>query len=411
MYLRDAFVRWLAGLALLSSGWTTVALEPEDVLFFKTGPLSLRPQFSLGETYSDNIFYQETDPVEDFITVVSPGVKLQLGRPDHNYVELNYQYDHLFYIENSDLNTGQHTFNLTDELALERLKLRGADRIQLLSNPLGGVVEQIIDPNGNAIIVRGNVDRFSVSDSYTLSYDLSEKTAVYVRGDHSMVDYEQSVLLYDMRKLTGTGGFAFQVFPKTAVFGEVYYGQTRTEPNNPLQPGNPRLDAVGGYIGARGDFTPKLTGMAKVGYERREFTDDSSAPSDPVADLSLAYVFSPKRSLALTYSHQNFVSVQYSRQTYTADTVGLNFNQMLGTSGKWQATLGGSYSLYGYERGGGVSQSVDYNYIRASFSLAYKIQRWLTAICGYDFEKVMGDTGQVIEYDVNRVNLRLTVGF
>lgn len=411
MYLLNALARWLPGLAVLSTGLSVAALEPEELLFFKTGPLSLRPQFSLGETYSDNIFYQGTDEVNDFITTVSPGLKLQLGRPDHNNLQLNYQYDHLFYIDNSDLNTGQHTFDLKSEIALERLKLEGMDRIQLLSSPLSGVVERIIDANGNPTFIRGNVDRLAVADSYTLSYDLSEKTAVYVRGEHTMMDYDQNITLYDMRKLTGTGGFGFQVFPKTIVFGEAYYGQTRTEPNDSAQVSNPRLDAIGGYVGVRGNFTPKLTGMAKVGYEHREFSDDSSAPSDPVADLSIAYAFSPKRSLALTYSHQNFVSVQYSRQTYTADTVGLNFSQMLGSSGKWQTTLGGSYSLYGYERGGGVTQSVDYDYIRASFSLAYKIQRWLTASCGYDFEKVMGETGQVIEYDVNRVNLRMTVGF
>ncbi|MHC1766572.1 MAG: outer membrane beta-barrel protein [Verrucomicrobiia bacterium] len=411
MYLLNALARWLPGLAVVSTGLSVAALEPEEVLSFKTGPLSLRPQFSLGESYSDNIFYEGTDEADDFITTLSPGLKLQLGRPDHNNLQLNYQYDHLLYADNSDLDTGQHTIDLKSAIAFERLRLEGMDRIQVLSSPLSGVVERIIDPSGNATFTRGNVDRLAIADTYTFSYDLSEKTAVYLRGEHSLLNYEENVALYDMQKLTGTGGFGFRVFPKTIVFGETYYGRTRTEVNDPSQVSNPRLDAIGGYVGVRGNFTPKLTGMAKVGYEHREFADDSPTPSDPVADLSIGYAFSPKRSLALTYSHQNFVSIQYSRQTYTADVVGVNFNQMLGSTGKWQATVGGSYSLYGYEQGGGVAESVDYDYIRASFSLAYKIQRWLTASCGYDFEKVMGETGQVIEYDVNRVNLRMTVGF
>ena len=109
---------------------------------------------------------------------------------------------------------------------------------------------------------------------------------------------------------------------------------------------NPDVEFVGGFIGARGNFTEKLSGTAKVGYEWRRFTDGSSVPSEPVADLAITEQFSEKRGLSLTYSRQNNLSVQYSRQTYTADSVGLVFTQTLGPSRKWQATVSGNYTLY-----------------------------------------------------------------
>jgi Putative beta-barrel porin 2 len=406
--LRKPLVGTLVALGLSIQA---AALQPEDVLFMKAGPLTLRPQLSLSETYNDNIFYQGQNPVEDFITVVSPGLKLQLGRPEHNYISLGYTLDQLFYIRNPDLDAPQHTVDLADQFELQRLKLVGTDRFQLLSSPFGGVVERIIGTNGIATILGRDVNRTSFDDNYTLSYDLGEKTGLYVRATHSSTDYQQGIALYDIETLTGTFGFGYRAFPKTIFFGEGYYGQTTTEPNDVFLAPNPRLDFFGGYLGVRGNFTAKLSGMVKVGYESREFADGSSAPSAPVVDLALAQQFSETQSLSLTYSRQNNVSVQYSRENYTVDMIGLEFTQLMGPSRKWRATLGASYGMYGYEQAGSSANSVQYDYLRASANLAYQIQRWLTASIGYDFERVSGNSTAVIDYDVNRVTLRVAIGY
>lgn len=387
------------------------ALEPENVLVFKTGPLSIRPQVAATEQYNDNIFYQANDELEDFITIISPGLKLQLGRPAHNYVLLDYRMDQLFYASNDELNTAQHTLDLRNKFAWEKLRLEGSDRVQLLSSPLGGVTERVVDTNGVVVLVPGNIDRTSWDDDYTLSYDLGEKTGVYVRATHNFVDYQGGTGLYDLETLRGTGGFSYRAFAKTAFFGEVHYGQTRTEPNLSSQLENPRLEFVGGYLGARGNFTPKLSGTIKVGYESRSFQDGSEAPSDPVVELSLAHVFTEKRMLSLNYSRLNAVSVQYSRQTYTADTVALQLVQLFGPSRKWRAMAGLGYYHYQYEEGQGNLRATQYDYLRGTLNLAYQIQRWLTASCGYDFEQVSGDTTAVIDYTVNRVTLRLAIGY
>jgi hypothetical protein len=412
MLLRTTLTKvLLCGLAALGLCIQVAALEPEDVLFFKTGPLTLRPQVGLSEVYNDNIFYQGQNQVSDFVSVISPGLKLQLGRPEHNFISLGYTLDQLFYAQNPTLDTMQHSVELSDQLQLQRLKLVGTDHFQLLSSPLGGVVEQVIGTNGIATIIGKNVERTSFDDNYTLSYDLGEKTEIYGRATHSSTDYQQGIALYDIETLTGTFGFGYRAFPKTVFFGELYYGQPTTDPNVAYEPANPRLDFLGGYLGARGNFTEKLSGMVKVGYESREFSDGSSAPSDPVVDLSLTQRFSDKRSVSLTYSRLSNVSIQYSRQNYTADTIGLQFIQIMGSSGKWRATAGATYALYGYQQVGSSSGSLQYDYLRASGGLAYQIQRWLTASLGYDFERVSGDSRAVIDYNVNRVTLRLAIGY
>ena len=272
----------LLATTLVGSPGSAAALEPEDILIFQKGPLTVRPQLGLTEQFNDNIFYQHEDAIQDFISIVSPGLKLQLGRPEHNYFSAGYTLDQMFYADNPDLNTGQHTVELSSRLDGEHMDLTGSDRLQLLSNPLGGVVERVVQPGGVDTVTGVNVDRTTLDDTYTLSYDIGEKTGVYVRGMHSSVDYEEGIALYDIRTITGTVGFGYRAFPKTVFFGEMYYGQTATDPNARGMRENPRLSMVGGYAGVRGNFTPKLSGVAKLGYEVRSFSDGTSAPSEPV---------------------------------------------------------------------------------------------------------------------------------
>ena len=84
------------------------ALDPKDVLTFSVGPVSVRPQLGLSEVYNDNIFYLAEDPESDFISSISPGLKLQLGRVEENYLWLNYTLEQLLYAENRDLDALRH---------------------------------------------------------------------------------------------------------------------------------------------------------------------------------------------------------------------------------------------------------------------------------------------------------------
>ena len=44
--------------------------------------------------------------------------------------------------------------------------------------------------------------------------------------------------------------------------------------------------------------------------------------------------------------------------------------------------------------------------------MAYQIQRWLTANAGYEYEWVNGQSlSTAIDYNVNRVTLRLAIGY
>jgi hypothetical protein len=207
----------------------------------------------------------------------------------------------------------------------------------------------------------------------------------------------------------GTAGFGYRAFPKTGFFGEIYYGQTVTTPNFPA-PNVPHVNFIGSFIGARGSFTDKISGVVKAGYESREFSDNSSAPGSPVVDLSLNYAMSAKRSVLLSYARLHDVSVQFARESYTADAVTLRLGQTFGPAGKWNVSIGGSYGTYAYEQVGGATGR-QYDRYSGNINLAYQIQLWLSANLGYNFDAIRSGGGGVADYDINRVGLSLAVGY
>lgn len=91
--LRFSALCALASLGLASTR-TALALEASDFLIFNKGPLSLRPQFDVQESYNDNIFYRDKFVVGDMVTQMTPGLVLQLGDMfGENQLRLEYGYD------------------------------------------------------------------------------------------------------------------------------------------------------------------------------------------------------------------------------------------------------------------------------------------------------------------------------
>jgi hypothetical protein len=388
----------LAWLIVLSP--MALAIDPADVLVFSREPLALKPQLAVSQSYNDNIFYRTDQRVSDFITLVSPGADLQLGRDDANFLALEYRYRHFFYADQDQLNTGEHDIALRSRLLWNRLMITGGDRVQFLSSVLGGAERAVRDQN---------VERITFFHNYNFAYSVSDKSAVYLEGTYSAVDYEPGVSLYDINTLIGTAGFMFHALPKTSFFGELYYGQTATTPNF-AAPKNPHAEFVGGFLGVRGEFTERLTGIAKAGYEVREFSDGTPSPSSPVVDIALSQRFTDKTMATLAYARRHSVSVQFARQTYTANVISARLDQVLGVTGKWRGSLGGSYGNYEYERTD-IDLVRQYDIWSLNAGLDYQIQLWLRAGLAYTYERLASQARGFIDYNVNRVTLRMAVGY
>ncbi|MCL5096208.1 MAG: outer membrane beta-barrel protein [Candidatus Omnitrophica bacterium] len=406
-------------LALAASAGTIAchvqAFQATDLLAYSVGPVTLRPHAGLAESYDDNIFFQTAKKVGDSITTTSAGMSASLGREtpvnpwidffeeESNFVSIDYNLDYLIYATQSDLNAPNHDFSFKGRWRGNRLTVKGGDSVQLISGILSG---------GYTVAQKLNINRAIYNDNYMVDYAVSQKTRVYLNGTHYATDYESGTPLYDDNTLRATAGFGYQAFSKTSLFGEAYYGQSAIDPNlSPqIQPKGPHSTFEGGFLGVQGHFTAHLSGMLKVGYESREFSDNSPAPSSPVVEMSIVHRFREKTMTTLTYRRLSSISVQSAGVSYTADNFGLRLDQRLGSTGRWAASAGANVELGDYGESRFYTNRQDQWY-RFNVGLAYLIRPWIRTDFNYQFQKFTSNGPGIIDYDDNRVTLSLAVGY
>lgn len=392
-----------SGLCALSGVFLTGAsahgLEATDFLLYSKGSYSLRPHLDVAQIFNDNVYYRNDEKVHDLITLISPGLTVQLGTEDANFISLTYNFDRLQYWSESDQSANQHRIALGSHVVFNRLTLEGRDEIEMLSSVLGGGIS----------LGGQQVDRTTYFDEYRLTYEFSARTGVYIEGSHISQDFEEGIPLFDSNTLRGTAGFQYRAFSRSFLFGEIYYGQSALNANYDA-PKPPHAEFVGGFVGVHGFFTEKLTGSVKAGYEAREFSDGTPGGSLPVVEAELTERFTEKTVLTGTYSRRQQVSVQFARAAYSSDTIGLALRQEIGNDGRFRALARASFMLADYEPHPSFDQRTDH-LIFAGVELNYDFKIWLKGRLAYNYEHLDSDLGTIVDYDVNRVTLGLTIGY
>jgi hypothetical protein len=407
---------WVAGLLAVGS-IASAAENPGEYLSYSWKELVIQPQFDTAAMFTDNLFYSRgVNRVSDVMLTVSPGLKFQLGRDGENQASLEYMHDETLLIDYSDFNTRQERLQTAVRFVRGKIKVDGRDNLSFLSSILGGSISQS----------RQLVDRMTLNDIYTVTYDWTEKTDFYVRGTHFLVDYDRRTFLLDQHTLEGLLGMSYQWTPKLRLTVEGFYGNSSIEANAAAIAG-PDSQFFGGFVGLRGTFTPKLTGSVRVGYEQREFSDGVSASANtPAIGADLTYQFSNLTSVLLRYDRRTFPSPQFANQISVTDSVSLSVFQLLGTSGKWLARGTARYdnndlTATTLPTGGGSGINVERTdrTMVLGAALVYQPQPWLTCVASYEFEDfgitfgsaTAGNLLQLVPYHNNRVSLSVAIGF
>ena len=409
--------RWLmASAGMVLAAGPARGFEPTHYLSYSYGPLTLRPRASLQETFNDNITYQGDGPNKkaDLISNLGAGISMTLGRrPDmdpynilgegggRNYIGLDYMLGESLYASHGDLDGMHQSISSNLRLQGSRLSLMGRNSVELSDTVLGGGINQ------------GSKTTLSAyQNDYRLSYALSTKTSVYAAGAYSATDYAQGTPLLDLNTLGGTLGFGWSALPKTSFFGEAHYGQSAINPNRSVDAKGPHLSNQGGFLGARGNFTTRLAGVVKVGYETREFSDQTKAEDSPVVDMQLSYRLGQKTRTLVTYSRNVSVSVQSPGEAVTYDTFAWKLSRSIGAASRWVANVGGDYQIGGFGNGRIYANRRD-DWYHANCSVSYLIRLWMVTSLSYEFENFASTAAAqgIIDYRANRVTIKLSVGY
>ncbi len=258
-----------------------------DPLGVRAGSFLIFPQVQVGEEYNDNVFAVQNNEDDDFITVVSPGVRVESDWGRH---ELNVRTGALagFYLDHQDENYVDNFVAADGRLDVVRETFivgglgwrhlhedRGDPDDQQTKEP---VEYDVYSANLGAVRelgrvsarLDGNVDRTSYQDAQAIG--------------GGTVDEDDR----DRFQYTLAGQVGYEYLPDTSAFVRV---TGRWINYDELQDGVDRSSqSMGAVVGTQLNFTGKTSGEVFLGYQTRSYDDDAfDDVSSPAAGGNLLW--------------------------------------------------------------------------------------------------------------------------
>jgi hypothetical protein len=356
---------------------------------------------NLGVQRDDNVYFSNSNKVSDTIYSVEPGLNFQFGQNSLDHGLLNYQENFLRYAKHTAPNVSLASVNGDFGYDDGSIKLTAVGNYQQLFQ--NNIDVLTIGPQA---LIRSDV------------YNLDGTGEIQIGGSTSAsvgVDYNHTVYglptLLSSEDISFPLNFYYKITPKVDLSAGYTFGVFR-----PLSAGP---DAKDGYanVGARGDFTQKLSGSVSVGYITRSFDSSASVPQSAQTQSThslgftgnLNYEVTPKTSANLSFARSFNASAL--AQTTTYSTYSLSFNTEV--SPQW--SVGESLS----------EQLVDYgpqvffvqntlptgnrkdNLGTVNLHLSYIYSRWLTGTIAYTFRN---DHSTISAIDFSDDVFSLTLG-
>jgi hypothetical protein len=299
-----------------SSGADPLLTFGPDVPLFISATASVRRD--------DNIFLSSQDKQSDTLLMLTPGLDFHwTGGQAKLAISASEQFSR--YSKNHDLN---------DELANIQGNFGVSGAYASLS--AAGSFEQE-DQSSLGVQSSDEAVKHAVgSAALNGEFTVAPKTVIGLGGDFSRTTYPEVGFI-----ATNTWTFPVNVFyaitPKSDLSLGYTYGLTR------LDTGTGDSDSKFYNVGARGQFTPKLSGHIQVGVTESEL-DIGVRNRNLGLDASLDYAFSPNTTFSLNAT--SGFSTSPLGTSEKVETVGLTGRTMLSQS--WTVSLSGNYEATDY---------------------------------------------------------------
>lgn len=425
---------WRVGLLLaaISGAFSKAkALEPADFLFHRIGNVSLRPSFELAETYNDNIFFRENEKEKDWITAVSGGAVVLLGKPQESSLLASYEYTHNFFRDHSDQNSSVHGASLAGNIAGGRVTLIPNVLFNRSASPLSGYQRFRYNPITGAL---QPLDELLVETSYLngtvkARFDISRKTFATIEGRYNSRKYGYSanfpvnLPVSDYKNIRFRQGFGFQIRPKVSLSAHGFFGNLKID----RLINNDRRRYFGGGLSAEGDFTDRLTGEVDFSIERGSITGrldtiERPLPSEtyvrPVVAMSLKYRIGKDIFPQLDYIRKTLVGNQVDGSPGVSNQFGLSVLKPFGRRKNWLVRASGNMEFVDWKSGDFEGDSAEN--LNAALTVQYRIQEWLHSSLLYSWQSFSYDDRGffwedrrpgVVDYGVNTITWSIRAGY
>ena len=315
--------------------------------------LMVIPSLSLGERYDDNVFETRTDKQDDFITVLTPGIRVQY-LPTAPTLGTQFDFDYRaaveFFADHSSLNNVDHRLSLTLASPLApSLDVRLRELFVLTEDPLGRD-ERLSNPTGLRPASQQRRERTIRNEAEgRADLRLGGRTSLGVRLGNFIEDVDIPEELDEFRYTVGIEPeYTFNVARNSRVFIAYLATFESFRDNGIAQSENAdaafQVHTFG--TGVRHELTPTLAVEAALGYA---FTT-SSAPEKDGHDgvnalLTLTKTFNTGQA-SLGYVRR-FIAGGTTGDVVIEDTI--SARAAIGLTGKLTARLDGNVSWFNFQ--------------------------------------------------------------
>lgn len=232
--------------------------------------------------YEDNVTFASANEISDQIFEFSPGLELAFGKNSLVRGSFSVYEKFIAYADNTQFN--DELFNAIFKSTYSGAKLKvGTNASYRELNQTTRDVQAIIESTEMAAGVDGEVS-------------LTRKTKVGAGFQYSDRDYKGAGLL-DRTVYTIPVNYFFAISPKVDLSAGIRYRNTEVDA------ANSDSESFNFNVGARGEFTAKLSGSFNVGFTRRKTDAGGGSSSLLGVDAGLVYAYSPKTRFTLDLSN------------------------------------------------------------------------------------------------------------
>jgi hypothetical protein len=354
--------------------------------------LTLTPSLSLGERYDDNIFADRTNKQDDFITVLTPGIRVQY-LPTAPTLGTQFDFDYRaaieFFADHSSQNNVDHRLSLTLVSPLApSLDVRLRDLLRITEDPLERD-ERLSDPTGLRPASQQRRKRTIRNEAEgRADIRLGGRTLLGVLFGNLIDDVDIPDEFDEFRYTVGIEpGYTVNVARNSQVFVAYQATFESFRDNGRVPSGNAdaafQVHTIG--PGVRHELTPTLAVEATLGYA---FTT-SDAPEkdghDSVnATLKLTKTFNTGQA-SLGYV-RGFIAGGSTGDVVIEDTISARAS--IDLTGKLTARLDGNVSWFNFQSMTSTSNNGDRRFLSIRPGLTYQILRPWGVLVTYIYDYI-----------------------
>lgn len=264
----------------------------------RSGPVHIYPGLALSEEYTDNAFLTPNNEKDDFLSIFSPSLALQLPMQRHEF-QLEYRIDVIRRGHYERYDAEDHYAQALANMRFGRgLTLRVGDTFLRSATPPDFPGDTRDEFNFNASTVQAT---YEFGTRYKLQADYT----------YSVKDYDRSAAEIDnFREHAGSTTLYYRILPKTWALVEYYFSAIDNDDK-----GGPTTDNDNHRVwaGLSWEPTAKIRGTAKGGYLKREYDRGIDDRDSFGMQAAVEYSLTDRTTLDLSGSRE-LIQTEFTRE-------------------------------------------------------------------------------------------------